>query len=290
VNPLTPADLPPLEVFEAEREAMRAAVIAHKAPRRVALGDRVTVLFEDRETIRWQVLEMCRVEGIRDDLGMAQELAVYNELVPGPGELSATLFIEITEPERIRPELDRLIGLHEHVALELGDAAIPARFDPRQLEDERISAVHYLRFALGPAERARFLDAAVPLALRSDHPNYAARSPLGPATRASLAVDLTGDPEPIFRFATSPSSRPRREPKLLAVRGRVRAVELAAGRVVVECVPPAPPFLELPEDLAAELLALAREIASDWQRQGRASELAIDSAGPHARIEIRARG
>jgi len=288
VNPLTPADLPPLEVFEAEREAMRAAVIAHKAARRVALGDRVTVLFEDRETIRWQVLEMCRVEGIRDALGMAQELAVYNELVPGPGELSATLFIEITEAPRIRPELDRLIGLHERVALELGGERVPAHFDPRQLEDERISAVHYLRFALAPAQIAHFPDATLPVALRIDHPNYGARTLLSPATRKSLAVDLRGDPEPIFRFAAA--AKPRPAPKVLTARGRVRAVELAADRVVVEGVPPAPPFTELPDDLAAELLALAREIAADWLRGGRASELAIDSAGPHARIEIRARG
>ncbi|MEN8161066.1 MAG: DUF3501 family protein, partial [Myxococcota bacterium] len=76
MNPLTPADLPPLEVFEAERDAMRAAVIAHKADRRVAVGDRVTVLFEDRETIRWQVLEMCRVEEISEPAGVAEELAV----------------------------------------------------------------------------------------------------------------------------------------------------------------------------------------------------------------------
>jgi hypothetical protein len=287
VNPLTPADLPPLEVFEAEREAMRAAVIAHKAARRVALGDRVSVLFEDRETIRWQVLEMCRVEGIRDAAGMAQELAIYNELVPGPGELSATLFIEITEAKRIRAELDRLIGLHERVALEIGGERVPARFDPRQLEEDRISAVHYLRFALSPAQIARFGDAATPVALRIDHANYGARSALSPATRESLAVDLRGDPAPIFRFAAAPG--PRRAPKLLLERGRVRALELSAGCAVVEAVPPGPPFLELPEDLAAELLALAREIAADWQRAGRASQLAIDSSGPHARIELRAR-
>lgn len=287
MNPLTPADLPPLEVFEAERDAMRTAVIAHKAARRIALGDRVSVLFEDRETIRWQVLEMCRVEGIRDALGMAQELAVYNELVPGPGELSATLFIEITEPGRIRPELDRLIGIHERVALEVADERVPGRFDPRQLEDERISAVHYLRFALTPAQIARFGALDAPVALRIDHPNYAARSLLSPATRRSLAVDLRGDPEPIFRFATA--SKPRPAAKVLAARGRVRAIEVSADRVVVEAVPPAPPFLELPDDLAAELLALAREIAADWQRAGRASRLAIDSTGPHARIEICAR-
>lgn len=287
MNPLTPADLPPLEVFEAERDAMRAAVIAHKAARRVALGDRVTVLFEDRETIRWQVLEMCRVEGIRDEAGMAQELTIYNELVPGPGELSATLFIEITEAKRIRPELDRLIGLHERVALEIGDERVPARFDPRQLEEDRISAVHYLRFALTTGQIARFGDSATPVGVRIDHPNYGARTLLSAATRESLAVDLAGDPAPIFRFAAAPKPRPAA--KLLIERGRVRALELAADRVVVECVPPAPPFLELPDDLAAELLALAREIAADWRRQGRASRLAIDSAGPHARIEIRAR-
>ena len=288
MRPLTPADLPPLEAFEAERDAMRSAVIAHKAARRIALGDRVTVLFEDRETIRWQVLEVCRVEGIRDALGMAQELAVYNELVPGPGELSATLFIEITEPKQIRRELDRLIGIHERVALEVGDERVPARFDPRQLEDDRISAVHYLRFALDPGPIARFADTATPLALRIDHPGYGARALLSSATRQSLAVDLRGDPEPIFRFAAA--AKPRPAPKILAARGRVRALELAAGHVVVECVPPAPPFAELPDDLAVELLALAREIAADWHRRGRAAELAIDASAPHARIEIRARG
>lgn len=66
MNPFTPADIPPLEAFEGFRDELRARVLAHKAPRRVAPGDRVTLLFEDRETLRWQVLEMCRVERTRD--------------------------------------------------------------------------------------------------------------------------------------------------------------------------------------------------------------------------------
>jgi hypothetical protein len=287
VNPLSAADLPPLEVFEAEREAMRNAVIAHKAVRRVALGEHLTLLFEDRETIRWQVLEMCRVEGIRDAAGVAHELAVYNELVPGPGELSATLFIEITEPGRVRPELDRLLGIDECVSLEIGAERVLAQFDRRQLEEDRISAVHYLRFVLTPEQVRSFEQSASEVALRADHAHYVARSVLPPQLRASLLVDLRGDPEPIFRFAAA--AQPRPAPKLLAARGRVRALEVAAGRVVVECVPPAAPFPELPDDLAAELLGLARTIAADWQKSGRASELTIDSAGPHAQIEIRAR-
>ncbi len=286
MNPLTLADLPPLEVFEAEREAMRVAVIAHKADRRVALGDRLTLLFEDRETIRWQVLEMCRVEGIRDAAGMADELGVYNELVPGPGELSATLFIEITEAPSIRPELDRLVGIHECVSLEIGETRVPARFDPRQLEEDRISAVHYLRFAPAASARERFADPTLRVALRVDHPAYVAEAELSPRTRASLQVDLQGDPEPIFRF---PEGAPKpTAPKLLRERGPLRALELGPDRVVIEAAPPAPPWLELPGPRALEMLDLAREIAAEWQRAGRRPALLLDVAAPAARIELRA--
>ena len=286
MNPLTTADLPPLDVFEAERDAMRAAVIAHKAKRRVALGENLTLLFEDRETIRWQVLEMCRVEGIRDLEGMTHELRVYNELVPGPRELSATLFIEITEPGRIRPELDRLVGIDDSVSLELGAERVPAQFDRRQLEDDRISAVHYLRFTLTPPQVAAFLDPGTTLALRVDHPHYSARNVLADDVRRSLAVDLRGDPEPVHRFSSRAEPV---APPVLASRGRVRAVQPAHDRIVIEATPPAPRFAALPDDLALELLGLAREIAAAWLREGRAATLAFDSAAPHARVELRAR-
>jgi hypothetical protein len=285
MNPLTLADLPSLEAFVAERDAMRAAVIAHKAERRIALGDRLTLLFEDRETIRWQVLEMCRVEGVRDPAGIEEELAVYNELVPGPGELSATLFIEITEAPQIRPELDRLVGIHECVALVIGEARVPARFDPRQLEEDRISAVHYLRFAPSPADGKRFADPAVPVSLRVDHPHYQAETALAPAARASLSVDLRGDPEPIFRFGGETTAKP----KLLLERGSLRALELGPDRVVIEAEPDAPPWLELPEPRKLEFLALASEIAAEWKQAGRRPALLVDVDAPAARIEIRSR-
>ena len=286
MNPLTTADLPPLDVFEAERDAMRAAVIAHKAKRRVALGENLTLLFEDRETIRWQVLEMCRVEGIRDLEGMTHELRVYNELVPGPRELSATLFIEITEPGRIRPELDRLVGIDDSVSLELGAERVPAQFDRRQLEDDRISAVHYLRFTLTPPQVAAFQDPATTLALRVDHPHYSARNELASEVRRSLAVDLRGDPEPLHRFSagTTPAA-----PRVLVSRGRVRAVQPAHDRIVIEATPPAPRFAALPDDLALELLALARELSARWIAEGRAPFVVLEPDAASARIELRAR-
>jgi Protein of unknown function (DUF3501) len=286
MTPLTVADLPPLDVFEAERDAMRAAVIAHKATRRVALGDRLTLLFEDRETIRWQVLEMCRVEGIRDPEGMAHELAVYNELVPGPHELSATLFIEITEPGRIRPELDRLLGIDAAVSLEIGDERVPAQFDRRQLEEDRISAVHYLRFALSPAQATRFREEATPVALRVDHPNYRERCAVTGAVRRSLAVDLDGDPEPVHRFGRP---GPAAEPRVLAQRGRARARQLAPDRIVIDATPPAPPLGALPDALLLELFGLARELAASWHGEGRAPLLLLDPQAPAACIELRAR-
>ena len=105
-----------LDRYEAVRPELRAAIIEHKRERRVPVGDRVTLVFEDRETLRWQVLEMARVEQIRDRDALQRELDVYNELVPGEDELSATLFVEIPDLERIRPELDRLIGQLEAVS------------------------------------------------------------------------------------------------------------------------------------------------------------------------------
>ena len=118
------------------------------------------------------------------------ELDVYNELIPGEDQLSATLMIEITDPERIKPTLDRLVGIDEHVVLEIGDDQVQATFDPRQFEEERISAVQYVRFRLGPELARRFKTSNAAVKLRVDHPGYTAETVLDPASRASLAKDL----------------------------------------------------------------------------------------------------
>jgi hypothetical protein len=289
VTPLAAADIPPLEVFEATREELRARVIAHKAPRRVAVGDRVTLLFEDRETIRWQILEMCRVERTREPAAVAQEIAVYNELIPGPGELSATLFVEITEPGRIRSELDRLLGIDDCVWLELGTRRVKAKFDTRQLEEDRISAVHYLRFALSPADVAAFQDGATPVALRVDHPAYRERALLSPETRASLGVDLRGDPAPLLDFARAAAAAPR--DRVLEERGRFRVVAparpQAPGSLRVEArEADAPAFEAAPADALAEAIALAQKCAVEIARAGGAARVVIDAGARPLRIEV----
>jgi len=289
MTPLAASDIPSLEVFEAIRDALRARVIAHKAPRRVGVGDRVTLLFEDRETLRWQILEMCRVERTRDAAGVANEVAVYNELIPGARELSATMFIEITEPEKIRRELDRMLGIDDCVWLAVGARRTKAKFDARQLEADRISAVHYLRFTLSAEDVAAFGDAGTPVALQVEHPAYRESTPLSPATRASLWVDLTGDPAPLLDFAHAASSAPR--DRVLEERAQFRAVAparpAAPGSLRVEARDAgAPGFAETAPEALAEAMALAQGCASEIARAGGAARIAIDASGAPLRIEI----
>jgi hypothetical protein len=290
VKPLTLEDLPSPERFEAMRAALRAALIEHKRPRRVPLGDRVTLTFEDRETVRWQVLEMARVERIRDPAALQHELDVYNDLVPGEGALSATLFIEITDLASIRPELDRLVGLDEHVALVLGEPpderVVPARFDPKQLEEERIAAVQYVRFPLDAAARARFDDPAVPVRLRVDHPRYRAETRLAPETRASLRRDLASGPPPFLGVdpsAAAGGADTADAGALVAETGRVRALRpaepRAPGHLVLE--PRAEvSFLDADAALLAELAALAQRLAGELAARHGRCRLHAELTGP----------
>ena len=291
MDPLTLEDVYDLERYEAIREPYRQAILAHKQLRRLAVGDRVTVVFEDRETVRWQVLEMARVERIRDAALLQHELDVYNDLVPGDDSLTATLFIEITDAAAIRPELDRLIGIDEHVALVLGtgDAAlrVPARFDTQQLEEERISAVHYVRFALvGPA-RAAFLDPSLPARLRIDHPSYSASAELPAAMRESLRRDLAGGAPPLLGAVAPPRSlaaEPEAADDVPIAEGvRVRALRparpRAAGHVVLEARG-GESFASADGELLAELAAFAQRHARELAARHGACRLEADLAGP----------
>lgn len=266
MNPLQPEDLVDLETYASLRADYRRAVIAHKRDRRMSVGDRVTLLFEDRETLRFQVLEMVYVERIDDPAKIQDELDVYNELIPGERELSATLFLEITEPGRIRPELDRLIGIDEHVALEVGDGGdrqlVPARFDPKQMEEDRLSAVQYIRFALDEPQALLFSDPATPAWIRIDHPNYAKRAEIPPTVRASLIAGLRAAPASLL--APIPADLAPRQ-TLLFETENVRAWSTGRGavHVVVEARRVDPHLLDEGGTLWSELCDAVRRAARE---------------------------
>lgn len=183
-------DILPLQDYELARESFRREVIDVKRRRRVALGPLMTLLFENRKTVLFQIQEMLRIERIVRPEKVQEEIDVYRDLLPGEGDLSATLFIEVTRAEEVQPTLDRFIGLDEpgRLVLRIGDRVVPARFAPGQSREDRISAVHYIRFSVGGPEAL----SAGPVRLEVDHGGYHATAELPAETVEELRGDLTG--------------------------------------------------------------------------------------------------
>jgi hypothetical protein len=187
-----------LVAYEKVREARRAEIIALKRHRRAALGDNLSLLFENHATVLFQIQEMLRTERIVQDDKIQDEIDAYNPLVPEPGELSATLFIEIPDlhlmsQQQVRDRVKRFLGLEQHVWLCLGDATrVPARFEDGHSSEEKMAAVHYLRFAVSPAARDLLADAGAACRFVVDHPLYAAETPVAPELRTELLRDLAG--------------------------------------------------------------------------------------------------
>jgi hypothetical protein len=186
---LTPRDIWPNKVYEAARSEMRDRVIALKAVRRIALAADVTLVFENRETLRWQIQEMLRAERMETPTAVQEELDVYNALMPDRNSLSATLFIEVTDAARIVQVLHDLLGLEESLSLHFDGGDIRASFEEGRSDGARISAVQYVRFVFTPEQRDRFL-ATREARLELRHPKLHSSVVVGPQTLASLRADL----------------------------------------------------------------------------------------------------
>jgi hypothetical protein len=187
---LTRADIRGPQLYAAIRDDLRSRVIAEKRVRRVPVGPEVTLVFENRTTMIFQIEEMCRAEGLGTPEKIQEELDVYNRVLPDDGQLAATLLVEITEEAKIASTLERLVGLQDHVWLVIGGERVRAGFDPDQWKADRLAAVQYLKFPLTEAARARLSEAGTALALVIDHPHYRYEAVMSEASRASLANDL----------------------------------------------------------------------------------------------------
>jgi hypothetical protein len=187
---LSVAEIVPNATYQAHRDAWRRDIIAYKRARRVQLGPLVSIVFENRRTLWFQTQEMLRAEHIEDPRLVAEEVAVYNELLPDGLSLAATLFIEIPDSSQIEAVLKRLTGVEEHVTFAVGDWSVRAEAEPGRSREDKTSSVHYLTIPLGEvgaeALRAR-RDAA---RVEVHHRDYHAVTPLAPETVASLLEDL----------------------------------------------------------------------------------------------------
>jgi len=170
--------------YEAQRATLREAVMRTKAPRRVHVGPHLTLLFENHETMRYQVLEMVRAERMVRDADIRHEIETYNELLGGAGELGATLLVELEDPALRAEKLTQWLALPEHLYAKRADGKQAyARFDERQVGHTRVSSVQYLKFEVGDQ---------APLAIGCDHPDPELRheSELTAEQRAALQHDL----------------------------------------------------------------------------------------------------
>jgi hypothetical protein len=164
------------------RDGILEEALKQKRPRRVHLGEHLTILFENHETVRFQIQEMIRVEQLVKESDIQHEIDTYNELLGSEGELGATLLIEIDDPVERGALLRSWKTLPEHLFVELeGGEKAYATFDERQVGEDRLSSVQYLKFATS---------GRVPIAVGSDHPLLQAATRLTEEQRAALASDL----------------------------------------------------------------------------------------------------
>jgi hypothetical protein len=192
MHALSPSDLLPLEQYARERADFRTHVLAHKRDRKVRIGEHVTLLFEDRLTIQYQIQEMLRAEKIFEAEGIAEELDAYNPLIPDGSNLKCTMLIEYDDVEVRKRELLRLRNIEHEVQLVVeGHAPVKAIADedlPRS-NDEKTAAVHFLRFELDATAAADFKRGAT-ATFRIEHANYRAEAHLTEAQQKALAADL----------------------------------------------------------------------------------------------------
>ena len=171
--------------YDDMRDKTRAHMMKLKAPRRIHVGPHLTFLFENTETIRYQVQEMMRAEQIVKESDIQHEIDTYNELLGGPGELGGTLLIEVPDEKERDVLLREYLGLHEHVYARLGHGEkVYATFDARQIATDRLSSVQYLKFDT---------KGVTPVAFGADHPAYGHEDELSAEQLDALRADLASD-------------------------------------------------------------------------------------------------
>ncbi len=188
---LTYEDIKDLREYERERDEFRRRIVEMKKRRRVQLGDLLTITFENTDTMRFQVQEMARIERMLTDEQIRNELDTYNQLIPGPNELSGTLFVEIDNKERLYEWLPKLVGIQRAVSIWLHDgSSVPSspEDEERLTREETTTTVHYLKFRFTPEQVDAF--AAGPVRIVVDHPNYNAVVELTEEQRSELVEDL----------------------------------------------------------------------------------------------------
>lgn len=178
--------------WESVRPVLRPLFIVEKERRRLHVGEHVTLLFENAQSVWYQIEEMMRVERITDADAIGHEIDTYNTLVPGGGELSATLLIEYEDEHERDAALRKLAGFEQHLWLRIGERRIQAEFDAAQVGEDAVSSVQFVRFAVGGRTGERFVElaGAGAVSIEVDHPAMTVSAPIAGDLARALADDL----------------------------------------------------------------------------------------------------
>jgi len=190
MQPITRGEILPIAEYELIRPHFRSRIISDKKLRRLAVGDHISVVFENRDTVLYQIQEMLRTERITSEPAIAHEIATYNDLIPAPGQLSITLFVEIPDAALREKMLIELAGLEHSIALAVGDEVFAAHGSFAGVMPDRTTAVHYLKFDLSLSAQQQVRDRRAEVAILIRHPKYSVRAPLSLASVEKLAEDL----------------------------------------------------------------------------------------------------
>jgi len=187
-------DLMNIIEYEKVRNEYREELMLYKKNRRISLGPNITITFENRRTMTFQIQEIMRAERLVHDENIQEEIDVYNSLLPQKNSLSATLFIEVTEKRKIKPILNQFIGLTEGDTLfiEIGGKKIFAEFEAGREESDKISSVHYVQFSI-KQELIPFFKNDEDVKLKIDYKEYSHSQLLSNNFKLSLFNDLAGD-------------------------------------------------------------------------------------------------
>lgn len=192
MNKVVMAELKDIAQYEKVRTDFRRQIIELKKQRRVPVGPRVTFVFENHDTMLFQIQEMVRAERLVEDAAIQHEIDTYNQLLPEHNELAATMLIELPNAGSIREEITKFLGVNTGACIyvQLGDDQLPGVFEAGQSDDQRISAVQYVRFSFSDAQREAFRTGARPAKLVIHHPNYQHETVIDGAVREELARDF----------------------------------------------------------------------------------------------------
>lgn len=193
MKPLLQTDLWSTTDYEQRRESFRARIIELKRRRRISIGPLITLIFENRETLKFQIQEMLRVERITDPAKVQEELDVYNAILPARGELSATLLIEITDEAMMKTWLDRFMGLDhgEKLAIVADGERVYGEFEGGRSHDTKISAVHFVRFQPTASMKEALADLRRPVTISVNHDGYREEASVPGSMREEWLADLT---------------------------------------------------------------------------------------------------